>query len=257
MKLLLCQSYNFTLVKGEFSDLIDTLNIVNNYYTMNIKIEDSWKVALRDEFDKEYFKELTDKVKSEYLVNKIWPEPKNIFRAFDSVPLDKVKVVILGQDPYHTPGVADGLAFSAKATNRVPPSLVNIYKEIASEYGYENYEYKFNPDLTRWAEQGVLLINNTLTVVEGQANSHAKYGWGEFTDSVITTISKERKNVVFILWGGFARKKVGLIESQSDHLILESAHPSPLSAHNGFFGNGHFKQVNEYLRINGISEIKW
>jgi uracil-DNA glycosylase len=224
---------------------------------MDIKIEESWKIALKEEFDKEYFSKLTEKVRSEYLVSRVYPEPKNIFRAFDMVPLDKVKVVILGQDPYHTPGVADGLAFSSLEGNKVPPSLFNIYKEIIAEYDYTDYKPLRNPDLSRWANQGVLLINNTLTVKESQANSHAKYGWGDFTDSVITTISQKRENVVFILWGGFARKKINLIKNQSKHLILESAHPSPLSAHNGFFGNGHFKKVNEYLKLRGIEEIVW
>jgi uracil-DNA glycosylase len=234
------------------------MSIINiNSFIMNIKIGESWKTALSDEFQKEYFKTLTDKVRSEYLVERIYPEPKNIFRAFDLVPLNEVKVVILGQDPYHTPGVADGLAFSTLPGNRVPPSLVNIYKEIVDEYKFNNYEHKTNPDLTRWAKQGVLLINNTLTVKESQANSHAKYGWGDFTDRIINLISNECENVVFILWGGFARKKISLIDNHSKHLILESAHPSPLSAHNGFFGNGHFVKANDYLASKNIKPIEW
>ena len=224
---------------------------------MDIKIGETWKVALKEEFQKEYFKTLTDQVKSQYMVTRVYPEPKNIFRAFNLVPINEVKVVILGQDPYHTPGVADGLAFSTLPGNRVPPSLMNIYKEISSEYNLTNYEHAKNPDLTRWAEQGVLLINSTLTVEEGKANSHQTYGWSNYTDSIINIISKQNKNVVFILWGGFARKKIALIENQDNHLILESAHPSPLSAHNGFFGNGHFVKTNEYLKDNGLNEIIW
>jgi uracil-DNA glycosylase len=221
----------------------------------DVKIEASWKEHLQDEFEQLYFESLISKVKQEYQTQTVFPEPQNIFRAFDLVPVDKVKVVILGQDPYHTPGVADGLAFSTKPGNRVPPSLINIYKEIIAEFSYTNYENQNNPDLTRWATQGVFLLNNTLTVRSGAANSHAKFGWEEFTNAVIQTLSKEKKNLVFILWGASARGKKKLISG--DHLILESAHPSPLSAHNGFFGNGHFRLCNEYLESKNIQPIVW
>jgi uracil-DNA glycosylase len=224
----------------------------------DIKIEPSWKLQLQEEFQKPYFEELTTKVKEEYLSKIVFPEPKNIFRAFDLVPFDDIKVVILGQDPYHTPGVADGLAFSAPIGNKIPPSLRNIYKEIMSEFGVDNYQYANNPDLTRWANQGVLLINNTLTVRSGEANSHSKFGWDIFTDSIIRTIAKHRPEVVFMLWGGFARGKKSLIlEVSTSHLILESAHPSPLSAHNGFLGNNHFKDCNNWLKSKGKTAIEW
>ena len=230
----------------------------------NIKIHPSWKHQLQTEFDKAYFTTLTDSVKQEYLTKAVFPEPKNIFRAFDIVPFENVKVVILGQDPYHTPNVADGLAFSTKSGNRVPPSLQNIYKEIVTEFdfGPQNpYSHINNPDLTRLANQGVFLLNNTLTVRSGEANSHSKFGWGTFTDAVISVLSKNRKDLVFMLWGSFARKKKELIllpnSDIQNHLILESAHPSPLSAHNGFFGNNHFVKCNNWLKEKGLSEIVW
>jgi uracil-DNA glycosylase len=224
----------------------------------DIKIEPSWKLQLQEEFQKSYFEELTTKVKEEYQSNVVFPEPKNIFRAFDLVPFDTIKVVILGQDPYHTPGVADGLAFSAPKGNKIPPSLRNIYKEIISEFEITDYPYINNPDLTRWANQGVLLINNTLTVRSGEANSHSKFGWDIFTDSVIKTIAKSKSEVVFMLWGGFARGKKSLILQEStSHLILESAHPSPLSAHNGFLGNNHFIDCNKWLESKGGKGIEW
>jgi uracil-DNA glycosylase len=225
---------------------------------MQVKINPSWQRVLQSEFDKPYFEELSALVKQEYLTAKVFPEPSNIFRAFDIVPFDKVKVVILGQDPYHTPGVADGLSFSTKLGNRVPPSLQNIYKEIASEFGLKDYPFLKNPDLTRWAQQGVLLLNNTLTVRSGEPNSHAKLGWDKFTDKVIEIIAKEGESVVFILWGSFARGKKDLIFKNSDkHMILESPHPSPFSAHNGFFGNGHFKTCNEWLIKNDLAPVNW
>jgi uracil-DNA glycosylase len=229
-----------------------------NINMSDVKIEPSWKSKLQEEFQKPYFTELTTKVKDEYMTRVVFPEPKNIFRAFELVPFEKIKVVILGQDPYHTPGVADGLAFSAPNGNKIPPSLRNIYKEIINEFGIDKYQYANNPDLTRWANQGVLLINNTLTVRNGEANSHAKFGWDKFTDSVITTIARHRPEVVFMLWGGFARGKKSLILKEStNHLILESAHPSPLSAHNGFLGNNHFKDCNEWLESKVGKGIEW
>jgi uracil-DNA glycosylase len=225
---------------------------------MSVKIHPAWAKVLTNEFEKPYFTELTEEVKKEYIKSKVFPEPQNIFRAFDLTPIDEVKVVILGQDPYHTPGVADGLSFSTKPGNRVPPSLQNIYKEIINEFGYENYAYKNDPDLTRWATQGVLLLNNTLTVRSGEPNSHSKLGWDIFTDQVIRTIAAEKSNVVFLLWGKFAQSKKPVIESlSSNHLILESAHPSPFSADKGFFGNNHFKAANEWLDSHKTEVIKW
>ncbi len=224
---------------------------------MHVKIHPSWQNLLQSEFDQHYFEELVAKVKQEYLTCPVFPQASNIFRAFDLVPVDQVKVVILGQDPYHTPRVADGLAFSSIASNPVPPSLRNIYKEIKSEFQLDNYLYEANPDLTRWAEQGVLLLNNTLTVRSGEANSHAKFGWDIFTNSVIKILSNHQSNLVFILWGGFARTKKNLIDPNRNHLILESAHPSPLSAHNGFFGNNHFTQTNQFLTNNNSTPINW
>ena len=218
---------------------------------MDVKLPDCWKKILAPEFEKEYFKRLSERVRSEYVSGPVFPHPKNVFRAFSVEPQD-VRVVILGQDPYHTPGVADGLAFSTPAGNRVPPSLQNIFKEIEVEYGTRNK----NPDLTRWALQGVLLLNASLSVRAGAANSHAEYGWHQFTDAVIRTISETQSHVVFMLWGSFARKKAALIDA-TKHLVLESAHPSPLSAHNGFFGNGHFKKTNEYLVAHGRTPIDW
>jgi uracil-DNA glycosylase len=225
---------------------------------MSVKIHPTWAKVLANEFEKPYFTEITARVKAEYTNSKVFPEPQNIFRAFDLTPFNEVKVVILGQDPYHTPGVADGLSFSTKPGNRVPPSLQNIYKEIINEFGYDNYQDKNNPDLTRWATQGVLLLNNTLTVRSGEPNSHSKLGWDIFTDQVIRTIAVEKSNVVFLLWGKFAQSKKPVIESlSSNHLILESAHPSPFSADKGFFGNNHFKAANEWLDSHKIEVIKW
>jgi uracil-DNA glycosylase len=223
---------------------------------MDVQINQEWKSVLQSEFEQDYFAELTAKVKSEYQTFKCYPNPNNIFRAFDLVPLSQVKVVILGQDPYHTPGVADGLSFSSSSANKVPPSLQNIYKEIEFEFGHDKHPHKYNPDLTRWANQGVLLINNTLTVREGIPNSHQTFGWTKFTDSVITTISQTHPGAVFILWGAFAKSKKPLID-ESKHLVLESAHPSPFSAHNGFFGNDHFILANTFLKMKNLKEIIW
>ncbi|MEK7531155.1 MAG: uracil-DNA glycosylase [Patescibacteria group bacterium] len=220
---------------------------------MDIQFPESWKKLLAPEFEKEYFKTLTSRVRNEYLSGPVYPHPKNIFRAFAMMTPHDVRVVILGQDPYHTPGVADGLAFSTLSDNRIPPSLLNMFKEIETEFGYTCNK---NPNLERWAIQGVLLLNASLSVRAGSANSHAEYGWHEFTDAVIRVISQTQEHVVFILWGSFARKKSVLING-SKHLILESPHPSPLSAHNGFFGNGHFKKTNEYLVAHGKPAIDW
>lgn len=218
----------------------------------NVRIHDAWKSLLKQEFAQPYFAELSERVRNEYLQETVFPSPKNIFRAFDLVLPADVKVVILGQDPYHTPGVADGLAFSSLPGNPVPPSLQNMFKELRAE----GFDTKNDPDLTRWAKQGVLLLNASLSVRSGEANSHRDYGWHQFTDAVIRTVSEREKHVVFMLWGAFARKKSMLIDA-SKHLILESAHPSPLSAHNGFFGNNHFKLANDYLVAYGRSPIDW
>lgn len=232
--------------------------IIIEFYIMSVKIHPSWLKVLENEFEKPYFIGLTSQVKDEYAKSKVFPDPQNIFRAFDLTPFEDIKVVILGQDPYHTPGVADGLAFSTKSGNRVPPSLQNIYKEIITEFKYDDYPHLNNPDLTRWATQGVLLINNTLTVRSGEPNSHSKFGWDIFTDSVIRTIAGGKSNIVFLLWGKFAQSKKPIIEAIStDHLILESAHPSPFSADKGFFGNDHFRLANDYLEKYHEKIISW
>ena len=220
---------------------------------MNVKIEQSWKDALSDEFNKDYFIKLTDFVRAEYLSGRaVYPEPKNIFNAFNLCPLDRVKVVIIGQDPYHEPGQAHGLCFSVLPPTQNPPSLQNIYKEIESDLGRKSVT---NGDLTHWANQGVLLLNSTLTVRAHAAASHAGRGWEEFTDSVIRAVAK-RENIVYMLWGSFAQKKAGFVDSNKN-LILKSAHPSPLSAYRGFFGNKHFSRANQYLIECGQSPIEW
>lgn len=220
---------------------------------MNVKIEDSWKNALSDEFDKDYFIKLTDFVRGEYLSGKqIFPAPANIFNAFNLCPLDKVKVVIIGQDPYHEPGQAHGLCFSVLPPTPVPPSLINIYKEIESDLGRPS---KTHGDLTDWAKQGVLLLNATLTVQAHQAASHAGKGWEQFTDAVIRATAT-RDNIVYMLWGSYAQKKADFVKPEKN-LVLKSVHPSPLSAHRGFFGNHHFSKANEYLIANGKEAIDW
>lgn len=219
----------------------------------SVRLNEAWKALLKDEFAKEYFVELTKRVREEYLHKAVFPHPKNIFRAFDLCAPEDVKVVILGQDPYHTPGVADGLAFSTLPGNPVPPSLQNIFKEIESEFGTQPER---DPDLTRWAKQGVLLLNASLSVEAGLANSHVDFGWHHFTDAVIKAISGCTQHVVFLLWGSFAGKKEDLIDWEK-HLVLKSPHPSPLSAARGFFGNGHFKQANKYLTEHGRGAIDW
>lgn len=218
-----------------------------------IQFPEAWKPLLRGEFEKEYFRELTTKVRAEYLDAQVFPHPKSLFRALAACSPGDVKVVILGQDPYHTPGVADGLAFSTLPGNRVPPSLQNIFKELESEYGGAVNK---NPDLSRWAAQGVLLLNASLSVRSGEANSHADYGWHMFTDAIIHAISETQERVVFLLWGAFAQKKEVLIDT-TKHLVLTSVHPSPLSAHRGFFGCGHFKKANEYLVAEGRTAVDW
>jgi uracil-DNA glycosylase len=220
---------------------------------MEIKIEPSWKNLLCAEFERPYFKELTGYLREEYHHHAICPPGPFIFRAFDACPVDKVKVVIIGQDPYHTKGVANGLAFSANSGQRVPPSLINIYKEIHSDLGLPISQ---DPDLNRWAAQGVLLLNATLTVRQGAAGSHQNKGWEEFTNAAISKLATTQEHLVFILWGAYAQKKTSLIPSEK-HLILQSAHPSPFSVDRGFFGNKHFSKTNDYLVTHGKSAINW
>lgn len=220
---------------------------------MNVKINPSWKKSLEGEFKKKYFSELTDFVREEYSKNTVFPPGKEIFSAFDYCNFQDVRVVIIGQDPYHGPGQANGLCFSVKPGVRMPPSLKNIFKEIRSDLGRELPE---NGDLSRWAKQGVLLLNSTLTVRAHTAGSHQGKGWETFTDEVIRVISSEKENVVFLLWGAFAQKKMELIDS-TKHYVLTSPHPSPFSADRGFFGNRHFSQANEYLIKNGQPPVDW
>lgn len=220
---------------------------------MNVRIEKSWNAHLSDEWSKPYFKELTDFVRSEYSATTVYPAPGRIFAAFDSCPFDDVKVVILGQDPYHGPGQANGLCFSVNPGVQLPRSLVNIFKEVLDDTGHN---LGSDGDLSRWARQGVLLLNSTLTVRAGQAASHAGRGWEIFTDSVIEHLQKERDNLVFILWGAYAARKGQFIDRQR-HLVLTSAHPSPLSAARGFFGNHHFTRANSYLIEHGKTPIEW
>lgn len=222
---------------------------------MKVKIEPSWGEKLKGEFEKEYFAELTEFVKKEYKDETVYPAPKNIFKAFDLCPFNKVKVVILGQDPYHGIGQANGLAFAVEESQSVPPSLQNIYKEIQSDCGYP-MSTKQNGDLSRWAEQGVLLLNATLTVRAHNAGSHQGKGWEEFTDAVIRALSEQRAGIVFILWGNYAKAK-GAHINRTKHLVLEAPHPSPFSAHSGFFGCKHFSKANEYLVASNKTPINW
>ncbi len=220
---------------------------------MDVRIETSWKQRLAAEFEKDYFIKLTEFVRSEYMRTTIYPPAKLIFNAFDHCPFDKVKVVIIGQDPYHGPGQAHGLCFSVNEGVPNPPSLQNIFKEIQSDLGTP---IPPNGDLTRWANQGVLLLNATLTVQAHQAGSHQRRGWETFTDAAIRILAEEREHIVFILWGAYAQKKGAFID-RNKHLVLTSAHPSPLSAYNGFFGNKHFSRANEYLKMHGETGIDW
>ncbi|PQJ32595.1 uracil-DNA glycosylase [Nonlabens arenilitoris] len=221
---------------------------------MELSIHQSWKKALQSEFDSNYFKELAAFVKTEYATQTVYPPASKIFAAFDAAPIDQVKVVIIGQDPYHGPGQANGLCFSVADGIPHPPSLINIFKEIHTDL---NIPIPVSGILERWAEQGVLLLNAVLTVRKGEAGSHAKKGWERFTDAVIKTISQEREDVIFLLWGGFAKGKAKLIDKKKHH-ILTSGHPSPLSANRGYwFGNKHFSQVNELLQGMGKEVIEW
>lgn len=218
-----------------------------------IKIEDSWKLALREEFEKPYFKALSGFVREEYLKGITYPNPKDVFRAFDLCPFNKVRVVVLGQDPYHGVNQANGLSFAVHDGVRIPPSLQNIFKEIQSDLGASPIA---SGDLSRWAKQGVLLLNATLTVRASSPGSHQDKGWEEFTDAVIQKLSQEKENLVFILWGNYAKQK-GVHIDRKKHFVIESPHPSPFSAHNGFFGSKPFSKTNEYLREHGEGEVDW
>lgn len=221
---------------------------------MNVDIHPSWKALLAEEFDKPYFKDLVDFVKTEYTQHTCYPKGKDIFKAFDLCSFDDLKVVIIGQDPYHGPGQAHGLCFSVPNGVAPPPSLINIYKELETDL---NISTPANGNLERWAEQGVLLLNATLTVRAHQAGSHQGKGWEQFTDRVIELISEQKENVVFLLWGGFAKKKAAKVNKQKHH-ILTSGHPSPLSANRGYwFGNQHFSKTNALLQQQGLVPIQW
>ena len=220
---------------------------------MNVQIEETWKQVLQPEFDKDYFAALTNFVRQEYHTTTVYPPGALIFNAFNLCPFERVKVVIIGQDPYHGPGQAHGLCFSVNDGVQMPPSLQNIFKEIHDDLGSP---IPSTGNLTRWAEQGVLLLNATLTVRAHQAGSHQRRGWEEFTDAVIRKLAEEREHLVFILWGAYAQKKGAFID-RSKHLVLTSVHPSPLSAYHGFFGNHHFSRANAYLVEHGLSPINW
>jgi len=221
---------------------------------MKVEIHPSWKKELAEEFEKDYFKNLVEFVKTEYTENTCFPKGSDIFSAFDHSTFPETKVVILGQDPYHGAGQANGLCFSVNDRIQTPPSLQNIFREIKEDL---NKPLPDSGNLERWADQGVLLLNATLTVRAHQAGSHQKKGWEQFTDRVIEIISAEKENVVFLLWGGYAKKKGAKIDS-SKHLILTSGHPSPLSANRGYwFGNKHFSKANTYLKENGKEPIDW
>ena len=220
---------------------------------MEVKIAESWKKLLQNEFEKPYFTELVQFVKSEYNKYKVYPPGKLIFNAFEHCSFDDLKVVILGQDPYHGAGQANGLCFSVNDGITKPPSLINIFKEIKADIGTEIPQ---SGNLERWAKQGILLLNATLTVRAGQAGSHQNKGWETFTDAVIKQISDKKTGIVFLLWGAYAQKK-GAVIDQNKHYVLKSAHPSPLAAHKGFFGNKHFSKTNDYLIKTGKSPIIW
>ena len=218
-----------------------------------VKINESWKGRLQAEFEKPYFIDLIDFVRNEYKSQTVYPPGKEIFRAFDFCPFEGIKVVIIGQDPYHGPGQANGLCFSVRDGVRMPPSLVNIFKEVKRDLGKE---IPSSGNLERWASQGVLLLNATLTVRASSPGSHQNKGWEAFTDEVIRKVSDEKSGIVFLLWGAYAQKK-GEIINRTKHCVLMSAHPSPFSADRGFFGNKHFSKANEYLKSKGLEEIDW
>ena len=220
---------------------------------MNVRIEPSWHQALAAEWDKPYFEQLTDFVRRQYAAGQVFPPGRQIFAAFDTTPFNEVKVVILGQDPYHGPGQANGLCFSVNEGVPYPPSLLNIFKEVQADTGAP---IPASGDLSRWARQGVLLLNATLTVQAHRAGSHQGHGWEQFTDAAIRALAEHREHLVFILWGAFAIKKGAFIDRER-HLVLTSPHPSPLSAHRGFFGSHHFTRANAYLQQHGLPPIVW
>lgn len=220
---------------------------------MDVKIEPSWKNALQSEFDKDYFVKLTDFVRNEYKTKLTFPPSALIFNAFDQCPFDKVKVVIIGQDPYHGDGQAHGLCFSVADGVAFPPSLLNIFKEIERDLGIVK---PTSGNLIRWAQQGVLLLNATLTVQAHAAGSHQGRGWETFTDAAIHKLASEKEGLVFMLWGSYAQKKGDFIDTNK-HLVLKSVHPSPLSAYRGFIGNNHFSLANKYMKEKGLEEIQW
>ena len=220
---------------------------------MDVRIAEDWKEVLRGEFDKPYFEQLTNFVKQEYAAGQVFPSGTNIFRAFDKCPLESLKVVIIGQDPYHGDGQANGLCFSVNDGVRFPPSLQNIFQEIRDDVGTP---VPASGNLDRWAEQGVLLLNSVLTVRAHLAASHAGKGWEQFTDAVVKTISEHKKNLVYMLWGSYAQRKGGVVDAR-ENLVLKSVHPSPLSAYRGFFGCKHFSQANAYLQSVGREPIEW
>ena len=222
---------------------------------MSVQLEESWKEVLQDEFEKDYMKNLRAFLQTAKTEGRtLYPANKNIFNAFEHTPFDQVKVVILGQDPYHGPNQAHGLSFSVQKGVQFPPSLQNIFKELMAEF--KDFKYPSHGDLTQWADQGVLLLNATLTVEAHKAGSHQKQGWETFTDKVIETLSKKGSGIIFLLWGKYAQAKADLIDKNKHHVLM-SAHPSPFSAHSGFFGNDHFKKVNEILEREGKKVIDW
>jgi uracil-DNA glycosylase len=218
-----------------------------------VRIEESWKAHLMPEFEQSYFTQLSEFVHEEYANARIYPPPMQVFRAFDECPFDQVKVVILGQDPYHGAGQANGLCFAVGQGVATPPSLQNIFKEIESDLGHQ---VSHDADLSRWAKQGVLLLNATLTVRAGQAGSHQGRGWERFTDAAVKVLNEGREHLVFLLWGNYAKQKGAHIDRHR-HLVLEAAHPSPFSAYSGFFGCKHFSKANEYLVVHGQAPIEW
>ena len=235
--------------KCKFHKLVDKIT-----QNMKVSIHKSWEKKLRSVFKDPFFQTLVKNVKYEYSNNTCYPSGKLIFKAFDDCPFDRIKVVIIGQDPYHGAGQANGLCFSVKDNIQHPPSLINIFKEIETDI---KTPYPMSGDLTRWSIQGVFLLNSVLTVKANEAGSHKNIGWQKFTDIVIRTISKEKNNIVFLLWGNYAKKNIKLIDEKK-HLILKSGHPSPLSANRGsWFGNKHFSTCNEYLNGKGIKQIEW
>ncbi|MES2985639.1 MAG: uracil-DNA glycosylase [Patescibacteria group bacterium] len=219
----------------------------------HITIEPGWKKALAEEFEKSYFKDLSNFIRNEYISHTIFPSPRDVFRAFDLCPYTEVKVVILGQDPYHGPDQANGLSFAVHEGIKLPPSLQNIFKEIRSDIGVVPFEHG---DLSRWAKQGVFLLNATLTVQAHTPGSHQNKGWEKFTDAVIKKLSEDREHLVFILWGNYAKRKGALID-KTKHCVIESAHPSPFSAYSGFFGSKPFSKANQYLTDHGLKQIDW